>query len=60
MLLWLSVLFAVGLFMCCCMSDVYLEVVFSHSHGDFGCPKYLGDIKASPQDSMVPLLSKLE
>lgn len=56
-LLWFSVLFAVGVFMCCCISGVYLEVAFSHSHGDFGCPKY---IKASPQDSVVLLLSKLE
>lgn len=24
-LLWLNVLFAVGVFMCCCISDVYLE-----------------------------------
>lgn len=37
-----------------------LEVAFSHSHGNFGCPKYLGDIKASPQDSVALLLSKLE
>lgn len=59
-LLWLNVLFAIGVFTCCCISGVCLEVVFGCIHGHFGCPKYLGNIKASPQDSMVFLLSKLE
>ena len=46
MLLWLNVLFAIYLLIRCCISKVYLEVVFSHSHVDFGCHKNLSDVKS--------------
>lgn len=46
MLLWLSVLFAIYLLIWSCISEVYLEVVFSHSHVDFGCHKSLSDVKS--------------
>lgn len=46
MLLWLNVLFAIYLLIWCCISEVYLEAVFSDSHVDFSSLKSLSDVKS--------------
>lgn len=43
---WLNVLFAIYLLIWCCISEVYLEAVFSDSHVDFSSLKSLSDVKS--------------
>jgi len=46
MLLSLNILFASYLLIWCCISEAYLEVIFSHSHVNFGCHKSLSNVKS--------------
>lgn len=54
-LLWLNVLFCSW----CIHVLLHFRCLLGSSCHSHGCPKCLGDIKVSPQDSIVLLLSKL-